>query len=81
MFNYDLWLPEDFVPENTDGEVDEFMLMSFEEMAQLTDTSNEFKNNCNLVNIDLLLRKGVINQSHPDFDDIKQELYTPAKLR
>jgi isopentenyldiphosphate isomerase len=81
LFNYDLWLPQDFVPENTDGEVDEFILMSLEEMAHLTDTTDEFKNNCNLVNIDLLLRQGVINSEHPDYSDIKQQLYTPAKLQ
>lgn len=81
LFNYDLWLPEDFVPENTDGEVDEFMLMSLEEMAHLTDTTNEFKNNCNLVNIDLLLRQDMITIQHPDYDEIKQQLYAPAKLK
>ncbi|MEH6455848.1 MAG: DUF4743 domain-containing protein [Cocleimonas sp.] len=81
LFNYDLWLPEGFVPENTDGEVDEFMLMSLEQMAKLTDTTDEFKNNCNLVNIDLLLRLGMIKRSHPDYNDIKQQLYAPAKLR
>ncbi len=81
LFNYDLWLPEDFVPKNTDGEVDEFMLMPLEEMAALTDTTDEFKNNCNLVNIDLLLRQGMIDKSHPDYDQIKQQLYASAKLQ
>ena len=80
LFNYDLWLPEDFVPENTDGEVDEFLLMPLSEMAHITDTTNDFKNNCNLVNIDLLIRQGVINENHPDFYQIKQLLYAPAKL-
>ena len=78
LFNYDLWLPEDFVPENTDGEVDEFILMPLEEMAQLTDTTCQFKDNCNLVNIDLLLRRGLINDSHPDYDEIVKQLYAPA---
>ena len=81
LFNYDLWLPDDFVPHNTDGEVDEFMLMSLEEMARITDTSDEFKNNCNLVNIDLLLRQGIIDEAHPDYNEIKQCLYVPAKMK
>ncbi|MGK0272772.1 MAG: isopentenyldiphosphate isomerase [Cocleimonas sp.] len=81
LFNYDLWLPEDFIPKNTDGEVDEFILMPLEEMAHLTDTTDEFKNNCNLVNIDLLLRQGIISKSHPDYNEIKQQLYAPAKLQ
>ncbi len=78
LFNYDLWLPEDFVPENTDGEVDQFILMPLPEMAQLTDNTREFKDNCNLVNIDLLLRQGLIDKTHPDYDDINQLLYAPA---
>ena len=81
LFNYDLWLPEEFIPENTDGEVDEFMLMSLDELAYLTDTTDEFKNNCNLVNIDLLLRYDMINENHPDFNEINKQLYTPAKLK
>lgn len=81
LFNYDLWLPEDFTPENTDGEVDEFMLMSLEELAHITDTTQEFKNNCNLVNIDLLIRQGLINDNHAEYNEIKQRLYAPAKLQ
>lgn len=80
LFNYDLWLPEDFTPVNTDGEVDEFILMSLEEMAHITDTSHDFKANCNLVNIDLLLRRGLIRETHPDYKDIVQTLYSPAIL-
>ncbi|MEE9325843.1 MAG: DUF4743 domain-containing protein [Cocleimonas sp.] len=80
LYNYDLWLPEDFAPENTDGEVDEFILMPLEEMAHITETSVEFKNNCNLVNIDLLLRHGVINESHRDYEEIRLRLYAIANL-
>ena len=77
LFNYDVFLPEDFVPENTDGEVDEFILMTLEEMAHLTDTTTEFKDNCNLVNIDLLLRRGLIDESHADYTEIRKKLYAP----
>ena len=75
LFNYDLWLPEEFIPENTDGEVDEFILMPIEEMAYLTAETEQFKDNCNLVNIDLLLRLGLINSSHPDYGEISRMLY------
>lgn len=78
LFNYDLTLSEDFLPENTDGEVDEFILMSLEEMAQITETTSDFKDNCNLVNIDLLLRRGLINESHRDYAKICKQLYAPA---
>lgn len=85
LFNYDLYLPEDFVPENTDGEVDEFILMPLEEMARITErvvTQNrdKFKDNCNLVNIDLLLRRGLIDDSHPDYSEICEKLYAPIPL-
>ncbi len=78
LFNYDLYLPEDFVPENTDGEVDEFILISLNEMAYITETTNDFKDNCNLVNIDLLIRRGLINGSHPEFNEIHKTLYAKA---
>ena len=78
LFNYDLWLPEDFTPVNTDGEVDEFILMPLAEMAEIIDNSEKFKSNCNLVNIDLLIRAGVITESHPDFKAITELLYSPA---
>jgi hypothetical protein len=75
LFNYDIWLPEDFVPNNTDGEVESFQLMPIEEMAKITDETNEFKGNCNLVNIDLLIRLGLIDESHPDYQQICSLLY------
>jgi hypothetical protein len=78
LYNYDLWLPEDFTPVNTDGEVDEFILMPLEEIAEIIDTSEQFKTNCNLVNIDLLIRSGIITESHPDFNAITALLYSPA---
>ncbi len=78
LFNYDLWLPEDFTPVNTDGEVDEFILMPLLEVAYTIDTKDKFKSNCNLVNIDLLIRSGVINESHADFKAITELLYAPA---
>ena len=75
IYVYDLWLPEDFVPENTDGEVIGFQLMSVAELARLTETTEDFKDNCNLVNIDLLLRMGVINRQHPEYAAIINALY------
>ena len=78
LYNYDLWLPEDFTPVNTDGEVDEFILMPLAEVAEIIDTSEQFKTNCNLVNIELLIRAGIISESHPDFKAITKLLYSPA---
>ena len=79
IYIYDLWLPEDFLPENTDGEVMNFQLMTLEEIAYLTENTEEFKDNCNLINIDLLLRMGKINQQHSDYWQIKHNLYNAGK--
>lgn len=76
IFIYDLWLDEDFIPHNTDGEVESFRLMPIQEMANLVENTQQFKDNCNLVNIDLLLRLGIINPTHPEYQDIKTSLYT-----
>ena len=74
IFVFDLWLPEDFQPVNTDGEVIKFELMTLDQIADLTAHTTEFKDNCNLVNIDLLLRLGHINAQHPDYDMINKTL-------
>ena len=75
LYLYDLWLPEDFVPQNTDGEVLHFQLLPLAEIARLTEQTTEFKDNCNLVNIDLLLRLGYLNAQHPEYQAIRQALY------
>lgn len=75
IFVYDLWLPEDFVPVNTDGEVERFHLLPLAEVARLTQAVNVFKDNCNLVNIDLLLRTGMIQPSWPEYAEIGRTLY------
>jgi len=75
IFAYDLWLDETFTPINTDGEVDSFQLMPLEEMARITETTDEFKDNCNLVNIDLLLRLGYIDSTYPEYSEIISSLY------
>ena len=49
--------------------------MSLQAMANIVETSDQFKDNCNLVNIDLLLRQGVIDQSHPEYQAITDTLY------
>ena len=74
MFCYDLELPPDFVPENTDGELAEFMLLPVDEVAALVRDTEEFKFNCNLVIIDFLLRHGVIPPEHPDYLELLKGL-------
>lgn len=70
QFCYDLELPADFVPRNTDGEIDEFMLWPIAKVAEVVRDTNEFKFNCNLVIIDFLVRHGLIEPEHPDYLEI-----------
>ena len=75
IFVFDLILDSSFIPKNTDGEVDSFHLITIEELANLTEHSNKFKDNCSLVNIDLLLRFGFIKATHVLYESIRKELY------
>ncbi len=77
MYCYDLELPADFRPVNTDGEVAGFELQPIEEvMARVRDT-DDFKINCNLVIIDFLIRHGLIGPAEPDYLDLIQGLRSP----
>ena len=68
LYCYDLLLPEDFQPVCTDGEVDEFMLMPVEEVAEIVRDTDDFKLNCNLVIIDFLIRHGNLMPEDEDYD-------------
>lgn len=61
MFCYDLEVPENFTPRNTDGELQGFTLMPVAEVARLVRDTDEFKFNVNLVIIDFLIRHGLIS--------------------
>ena len=72
LFNYDLELPADFEPANTDGEVEGFFLWP---MARVMDTlakGDDFKFNCALVVIDFLVRWDFITPEDPDYIEIVQ---------
>jgi len=71
MFCYDLELPADFIPVNTDGEIDSFELWPIEAVAERVRDSFDFKFNCNLAIIDFLVRYGYLTpENEPDYMDI-----------
>lgn len=77
MYCYDLEVPADFLPVNTDGEVAGFELWPIAEvMARVRDT-DDFKLNCNLVIIDFLIRHGLIGPDEPDYLALVQGLRSP----
>lgn len=63
LYCYDLELPADFRPLNTDGEVEQFHLLPIDEVARLVRETDEFKLNCNLVITDFLVRHGFIHSA------------------
>jgi len=75
QFVFDLELPPDFEPHPTDGEIDEFMLWPSAKVMTVTAETNEFKFNCNLVNIDFLVRHGLIGPDDPDYLEIVAGLH------
>ena len=67
QFCFDLELPPDFAPRNTDGEIENFALWPIERAARTVAETREFKDNCNLVIIDFLIRHGLIPPDDPDY--------------
>lgn len=77
LYCYDLELPEDFEPRNTDGEVESFVRLPIEDVAQIVRDTDDFKLNCNLVIIDFLVRHGVIDPDTPGYLDLVLGLRQP----
>jgi hypothetical protein len=75
VYNYDLELPRDFIPENTDGEVESFELWSLERVMETVRDTDDFKFNCSVVIIDFLIRHGFIEADHPDYIDIIEGMH------
>lgn len=77
LYCYDIELPEEFQPLNTDGEVEKFELMPVEEVFDIVRLQQRFKPNCNLVMIDFFVRHGLIDAQDPEFLPIQQALHVP----
>ena len=76
LFCYDLPLPAEFVPRPVDGEVEEFMLASMDELLSKMDSDcdDPIKPNCYAVIIDYLVRNGHVSPESPGYLDIIKEL-------
>ncbi|WP_119461397.1 DUF4743 domain-containing protein [Rhodospirillaceae bacterium SYSU D60014] len=75
IFNYDLRLPADFTPRNTDGEIDEFFLWPIEQVRRVMAETEDFKFNVAPVNIDFLVRHGILAPEDPDYLEILAALH------
>lgn len=86
LFCYDLKLPDEFVPVAVDGEVDDFCRMPVERVVDVVKRRVEehgndtYKDNCNLVVIDFLVRHGFIGPETPDYLDIIRGLRPGQEL-
>ncbi|XP_038879266.1 nudix hydrolase 20, chloroplastic-like isoform X4 [Benincasa hispida] len=74
QFCYDLKLPEDFIPENQDGEVEGFMLLPVANVANVIRRTQLFKPNCSLVIMDFLFRHGYIKPESSGYLELLQSL-------
>jgi len=70
IFVYDLKLEPDFIPENTDGEAEEFYLWPIEKVLECVATTRDYKTNCNLVIIDFAVRHGFLKPDEHLYTDI-----------
>jgi 8-oxo-dGTP pyrophosphatase MutT (NUDIX family) len=67
QFNFDLELPEDFRPQNEDGEVAGFELIPVSELIHRLRSADEFMYDIALVLIDFLIRHGFVGPEDRDY--------------
>jgi len=68
---FDLALPPDFVPEGRDGELEGFELWSVARLQRTLAETGDFKLNVALVNLDLLVRRGLLDpETEEDYEAI-----------
>lgn len=77
LFVYDLELPGDFEPRNSDGEIVHFELMAADSVVERVRTTEDFKFNVNLVILDFAIRHGLIGVDDPEYLDVATGLYRP----
>ena len=70
LFCFDLEVPADFVPENTDGEVESFALWPLPRVMETIRDSDEFKFNVSLVILDFAVRHGILGPDDADYEQI-----------
>jgi 8-oxo-dGTP pyrophosphatase MutT (NUDIX family) len=80
LFNYDLTLPDDFAPKNTDGEVESFELMSVAEVRNRLESSDDFLFDVVPLLADCLMRHGHLSADDPDYVPLAELLAAEPNL-
>jgi len=75
MFVYDLEVPADFEPMNSDGEIAGFELMPLADILERIRSTTDFKFNVNLVILDFAVRHGVLRPDDPEYLDVATGLH------
>lgn len=75
IFNYDLKLPQDFVPQINDQEVASFTLYPMAEVLAMVADTQQFKRNSAVVVIDFALRHGFISPEHRDYLSLQEGMH------
>ena len=77
QFNYDLELPKDFTPQNTDGEVEGFQLVPVSELIESFKSKDEFMFDVAVAQTDFLIRHGLVGPDDPDYLSLIANLRQP----
>ncbi len=77
LFVYDLEVPVDFTPKNSDGEFSEFVLMPASAVLDRIRRSDDFKFNVNLVMLDFAVRHGILPPDDFEYLDVATGLHRP----
>jgi 8-oxo-dGTP pyrophosphatase MutT (NUDIX family) len=75
LFVYDLETPADFAPQNRDGEIVHFELMTASEVLERVRATSDFKFNVNLVILDFAVRHGLLRPDDPEYLDVATGLH------
>ncbi len=75
LFIYDLFLPENFIPKNNDGEVAAFYLWPIKRVMDEGGNTQLFKTNINLVLIDFFVRYGFFTPDDENYMTVVKGLH------
>ena len=74
IFTHDIVLPENFIPQNQDGEVAEFICIPVDEIMKMIEDDAEFTTDAMLVIVDCLIRHAYITSDRDDFLELIQAI-------
>lgn len=81
LFTFDLRLPEDFTPVPVDGEMEEFMLLSIDEVSELLACpQQQFKPNVGVIIVDFLVRHGFVSPDDDGYIELLSALRSGVSL-